>query len=156
MKRIKSIMMLCALSAALLLHCAIGPRRVGPSKRINIKPGTEVPFSKVMTPGFAQDYVRADIITKADFFASGMGAWTMKIPKGYMVFQAVPPSGQGKSNPLSGQSQGEFVLIPRSKGELVFELNPGDPIILRGGTEVIKGMGLHQVKFIASSIQKTQ
>jgi len=156
MKNFKLAVTFISIVSIFFSYCTIGPKKVGPPSKSSVDPGTEVPFSKVMTPGFAEEYVGADIVTKADFFASGMGAWTMDIPKGYMVFQALPPGVQGKTDPLSGQAKGEFVLIPKTAGELIFELRPGDPIILRGGTEVIKGMGLHLVKFIATSVQKAE
>ena len=156
MKNFKLIIAIVSTIAIVFSSCAIGPKKVGPPKKSSVAPGTEVPFSKVMTPGFAEEYIGADIVTKADFFASGMGAWTMDISKDYMVFQALPPGGQGKADPLSGQAKGKFVLIPKTAGEVIFEVKPGDPIILRGGTEVIKGMGLHQVKFIATSVKKAE
>ncbi len=145
---------LCLLVA--LAGCSAGLKKARAPKSNNIPAGTEVPFSKAMNEGYAEEYIGADIVTMAEFLAPGKGAYHIDVPKNHIVFQAVSPGGKGQSNPFSGQAMGEFVLIHKDAGDLVFELERGDLIELRGGTEVKKGHGLFFATFRATSIQRAE
>ena len=106
-------------------------------------PGTEVPFSKLVTPGFAEDYVGCDISTTAQFVAPGAGAWVLPVPiDGKVVFRVLPPGATGEKNPLSGEIQANFVVIPKEAGNPAFNLKAGDMVHLSGGTYVERATGL--------------
>lgn len=129
---------------------------------LKIVSGTKVPFSKVMNAGFAKDYVDSDIVTEANFLASGSGAYSLSAPQGYVVFQAVPLGTNGQVNPLTQQAMGDFVFVPNSYADMVFELKPGDKVQLRGGTKVrtsnpilkMIGADVTEIQFIANSMKK--
>jgi len=83
--------------------------------------------------------------------------WQTKVPKNHIVFQVIPVDGSAKSSPLGGGQLGDYVFIPKDKGEIVFDLKSGDKIKLRGGTRVRKGIiagNVEIVEFIATSITK--
>ena len=128
--------------------------------RINttVAAGTEIPFSKLMQPAFASDYRDCDIITVAEFVASGLGAWATSYPLNEkVVFRCLPPGVAGEKNPLSGEVKADFVSIPKEKSDLVFSLRPGDLVRLRGGTFVSKihPMSTYtEIFFEATSIEK--
>lgn len=103
------------------------------------KPGTKVSFSKLTTPSVAEDYVGCDVKTVAQFVATGAGAYMLpSATEGKIVFRVLPVGVKGEKNPLSGEIQANFVAIPKEDGSLVFELNPGDKVLLSGGTYVQK------------------
>lgn len=105
-------------------------------------PGTEVPFAKLVTPGFAEDYVGCNVTTLAQFVAPGAGAWVLPVPiEGKAVFRVLPQGVAGERNPLSGEIQANFVVIPKEAGDLVFKLKAGDLVRLSGGTYVEAATG---------------
>lgn len=129
-------------------------------------PGTEVPFAKLVTPGYAEDYVGCDITTLAQFVAPGAGAWALPVPiEGKTVFRVLPQGVAGERNPLSGEIQANFVVIPKAAGDLMFRLKAGDIVRLRGGTYVesataygkLLGVGgFSSIVFIATAMEAPQ
>ena len=120
------------------------------------EPGTSVQFAKVMNEGFARNYIGCYISTEVQFVATGKGAWVSGAldKKGYVVFRALPPGQKGSKNPLSGDIQANFVMIPQEKSDVLFSLNVGDILELTGGTSVKKWSGFTEVVFWATSAQK--
>lgn len=100
--------------------------------------GTEVPFAKVITSGFAQDYEGCDVATVAQFVSLRTGEYylgpNLAHPrfKGMVVFRVLPPGAHGEKNPLSGEIQANFVLIPKEQAELVVSLAPNELVKLTG------------------------
>ncbi len=129
-------------------------------------PGTEVPFAKLATIGFAQDYVGCNISTVAQFVAPGTGAWVLSVPiDGKVVFRVLPPGATGEKNPLSGEIQANFVVIPKEAGDLVFSLKAGDLIKMTGGTYVkvagtmgklVGAGGYSDIVFMANTMEKVK
>ena len=129
-------------------------------------PGTEVPFAKLVTPGYAEDYVGCDVTTFAQFVAPGAGAWVLPVPiEGKAVFRVLPQGVTGERNPLSGEIQANFVVIPKGAGDLVFKLKAGDMVRLRGGTYVetataygkLLGVGgFSSIVFVATAMETPQ
>lgn len=129
--------------------------------------GTEVPFAKLVTPGYAQDYVGCNVTTVAQFVATGSGAWMLPVPTdGKAVFRVLPPGAIGEKNPLSGEIQANFVVIPKEAGELSFKLKPGDLVRMTGGNYV-KGLStigklasgggdFSSIVFLATSMSSAQ
>lgn len=111
----------------------------------------------MMNPAYAEDYIGADVITQVEFYSpKPSNNWQTKIPKDHIVFQVIPIEGQAKESPFGGR-MGDYVFIPKLVGDIVFELEPGDRIELRGGTRVRKGIvvgGLAIVEFMATSVRK--
>jgi len=128
--------------------------------------GTDVPFAKLVTPGFAEDYVGCNITTIAQFVAPGAGAWILPVSTtGKAVFRVLPQGVAGEKNPLSGEIQANFVVIPKEAGDLIYSLKAGDLIKLTGGTYVegagvlgkISGLsGYTSIVFIANTMEKVQ
>jgi hypothetical protein len=122
--------------------------------------GTEVQFAKLMNPGFAEDYVGCDIITTAQFIASGVGENVLYTSmKDRVVFRCLPQGVTGEKNSLSGEIEANFVVIPKVLSDLVFKLKPGDLIKLRGGNSVYSatvGGNYKEIVFVASSIERIQ
>jgi len=143
------------LSIGFLLTSCSGMKTVKGSS--TVASGTEVSFEKLMNSAFARDYIDADIITEVQFHAPNKSKyWQTKIPKGHIVFQVLPIGGSPRQSPLGGET-GDYVFIPKSKGDIVFELTAGDKIELRGGTRVRKGVlvgNVEFVEFLATSIKK--
>jgi hypothetical protein len=117
----------------------------------------EVPFQKLMNPTFAKDYQLCPIPTKAEFFSADRPkAWTYppKV-KNQVVFQCVAQGDQGKAMPLSGEVTGEFIVLPKDKSDLVFELKKGDKVKITGVTWVEKGgFGVQIVYLLANTIER--
>jgi hypothetical protein len=114
-----------------------------------------------MQPAFAADYVDGDIITVAEFMASGPGVFgTMLSYTGYsqndvVVFRCQPPGAVGEKHPLAGEVKGEFVVIPKDKSDIVFTLKAGELIRLRGGTAIrTLSPGMTEIFFEATSIEQ--
>jgi hypothetical protein len=124
----------------------------------NLPPaGTEVPFARVMTPGTAEDYIGADIVSTAQFVAPGAGTYVLRYPlDGKVAFRCLPPGGKGTVNPLSKEVEANWVVIPKADSALVFECAPGDLLRLRGGTHVSKAtLGSYSmVVFVATSMER--
>lgn len=146
----------------LLTSCS-GYSTVQAPRTSTVPPGTSVPFARVINPGFAEQYVGADVITEVQFFApTPSQQWQVPIPRDHMVFQVVAPGGQPGSNPLSREPLGEYVVAPKSFADLIFSLRPGDILELRGGTIVRKTSGIVRlsgadvtlVVFQATSVRK--
>jgi hypothetical protein len=92
--------------------------------------GTEVPFSKVMDPTFASDYIGSDIITVAEFVGNGTGILLLHYPMdGKVIFRSRPPGVPGEKNPLSGEVSANFVVLAKDKSDIVFTqpFPPGPP-----------------------------
>lgn len=122
--------------------------------------GTEVPFSKLINNAFAEDYVGCNITTSAQFVASGSSnMWMPPLSiEGMVVFRALPPGAIGATGPL-GVSEAYHIVIPKEKGEITFELKPGDLVSLTGGTYV-KAYGstttddtIKRVVFVAKTME---
>jgi hypothetical protein len=122
--------------------------------------GSEILFAKLMNPGFADDYVGCDVVTTAQFFASGAGENVLKMSlEDKVVFRCLPPGATGEKNPLSGETDANFVVVPKASSNLVFELKPGDLVKLRGGNNVHSitiGGSYKQVVFVSISIDRTK
>ena len=151
----KSSIVLTVTALVLFTNCS-GYRTVSaPSSAV--PSGTKVSFEKMMNSAFARDYIGADIVTEAQFYAPNLPkAWTTKVPKGYIAFQVLPVGGEAKSSGF-GTVQGDIVFIPKSEGDLIFDLKPGDKIELRGGARMRKGIiarSVEIVEFVASSVKK--
>ncbi|WP_299207415.1 hypothetical protein [uncultured Dokdonia sp.] len=119
--------------------------------------GTEVSYAKVINPAYAKDYIGADIITEVQFYTPGASnAWQTKIPKNHIVFQVIPIGGSAKDAPFGGGALGDYVFVPKSQGDLIFNLQQGDRIQLRGGTRIRKAYigGVELIEFIATSVTK--
>lgn len=122
-------------------------------------PGTEVPFAKLVTPGFAQDYDGCNISTVAQFVAPGTGAWSLTVPiEGKVVFRVLPPGVAGEKNPLSGEINADLVVIPKEAGDLVYSLKAGDLIRLTGGNYVKMHLRVNhlEIVFIANTMERAQ
>jgi hypothetical protein len=138
-------------------------RRIQNNASVTVAAGTVVPFAKVMQPSFAADYVDGDIITVAEFMASGLGGWSDILMYGcysqndVVVFRCQAPGAVGEKNPLSGEVKGEFVVIPKNESDIVFTLKAGELVRLRGGTSIRR---IHpdneytEIFFEATSIEK--
>ena len=95
-----------------------------------------------------------------------LGAWVLPVKiKGKVVFRVLPSGTIGEKNPLSGEIQSNFVVIPKESGDLVFGLKSGDLIKLTGGTyvEVTSKYGEHMglggfssIVFMANTMEKMQ
>lgn len=121
--------------------------------------GTFVEFSKVTTPGVAEDYAGCDVTTVAEFFAMGTGNFIVQgVPTNAIAFRALSPGGRAERNPLSGEGMANFVSIEKSKAELLYSLKPGEKIKLRGGTFVSKTLigGHTNVVFQSEIMERTQ
>lgn len=96
-------------------------------------PGTVVPFSKVMNPSFIRDYKNCDIVVEAKFLKLGLppnfilGRYDIKANT---VFQIVEPGSEPTN--VGGMTIGNFAGIPKSQSALLFDLKPGETILLRG------------------------
>ncbi|GGG25295.1 hypothetical protein GCM10011344_27460 [Dokdonia pacifica] len=122
-----------------------------------IPAGTEVNYSKVINPAYAKDYIDADIITQVEFYSAGKANNDLtKVPKGNVVFQVIPVGGSAKNAPFGGGQVGDYVFLPKEQSDLIFDLQRGDKIQLRGGTRVKKYYinGAEIIVFIASSVTK--
>lgn len=122
-----------------------------------IPAGTEVQYAKVVNPAYAQDYIGADIITDVEFYSAGKANnMATKIPKNHIVFQVLPIGGTAKNAPFGGGQLGDYVFLPKSQSDLIFDLKRGDKIQLRGGTRVQKYYinGIEVIEFIATSVTK--
>lgn len=153
MKVLKSSLTLIIVAS--LLSCS-GMKTV--KSTTQIPPGIKVDYEKLTNPAYAQDYIGADVITEVEFYAAKLSnSWQTKIPKDHIVFQVIPVGGQAKDSPFGGGSLGDYVFIPKSKGDIVFELKPGDRIELRGGTRVRKSIIVNNVsvvEFVATDMRK--
>lgn len=140
-----------------LISCAGGFMSVSNNQPCS-EVGTFVQFSKVMSESFAPNYIGCDITTEAQFVATGKGAWyTPSLDKkGYVVIRCLPPGQQGQKNPLSGEIQSNFVMVPEKYSDAIFSANVGDILELRGGTTVKKQFpaGITEVVFFATSAKK--
>ncbi|MBU4185387.1 MAG: hypothetical protein KKI12_10270 [Proteobacteria bacterium] len=129
-------------------------------------PGTKISFAKLVTAGFAEDYVGCDIKTVVQFVAVGTGAWVLPVStQGKAVFRALPPGAKGEKNPLSGEIQANMVVIPKESADLLFKLSEGDMVELTGGNYVkvlakwarVAGAGSHSsIVFMADSMKKVE
>jgi hypothetical protein len=118
-----------------------------------------VPFAKVMNPGFADEYIGCSVIVRAQFVASGAGAWVLPFSTDdKVIFRVLPPGAVGEKNPLSGEVQANFVALPKTsdRSDLVFELQPGDLVQLTGGTHVATTAagGFKSITFMASDVSR--
>lgn len=142
------------ISIIFLLSGCFGFKEVGKSE--NCPPsGTEVQFEKVMNPAFAEDYVGCDIITKAQFYASGQGNYVLTTTSDdYVVNRFLPINSSGEKNAFSGETNSYFVAVPKDQSNLFFELKQGDLLELRGGTHVSSSSlasGIKEVVFFVTS-----
>lgn len=139
----------------LLTSCS-GFRTVGNTS--TVPAGTEVDFNKLMNPSFAEDYSGADIITFAEFYAPNPSNMLQtKVPKDHIVFQVVPIGQEATNSPMGGDKIGNYVFIPKSFADIIFDFKKGDKVELRGGTRIRKSIipGLAKiVEFKATSIKK--
>jgi len=123
----------------------------------NVPVGTTVNYSKVVNPAYARDYIGADIITEVEFYSAGKARnEATKVPRGYVVFQVLPLGGTPKNAKFGGGELGDYVFLPKDQSDIIFNLNRGDKIQLRGGTRVQKYYlnGIEIIEFIATSIEK--
>ena len=117
-------------------------------------PGTEVPYAKVMSSGFAKRYVGCDVVVKADYFAPSTQNITAWVKDGYAQFQTLDRGGAPSTNPLAG-AIGFLTAVPNAAADVVFTLKPGDHIAMRGGTAIRQSAAAYfEVMFVASSIRK--
>lgn len=131
---------------------------------VKVPPGTEVSFAKVTNPSFAEQYIGADVITECIFYASTISSnyiTNSKIPNGHFAFQVTGLDGNLDTNELSGESTGIIVYAPLQYSDMVFGLNRGDTLQLRGGTVVTKislgslyGVNNRYIHFKTTSIEK--
>lgn len=128
-----SIRFLLAFNLLITFGCAFSTAQKSTSCS---PPGTVVSFSKLVTPGFAQDYVGCDVSTVAQFVAPGAGAFLVPASDGKIVFRVLPPGIAGEKNPLSGEIQANFVVISKAAGKNVYNLMTGDLIRISGGNYV--------------------
>jgi hypothetical protein len=127
------------------------------SSKSTVTSGTEVSYGKVMNPAFAREYIGADIITEVEFYANGASnTWQTKVPKKHIVFQVVQIDGTPKNSGFGGGALGDYVFVPKSQGDLIFDLQKGDKIQLRGGTRIRKSLigNVEIVEFVATSVSK--
>lgn len=121
--------------------------------------GSSAPLAQVMNEAFAADYEGCDVVTTAEFFATGIGTWVLPFKtKGQVVFRVLPPGVEGQKNPLSGEVQAMFVAVDKADSALLFELAAGDRLTLRGGTVVsvanAGGSTFTSVMFVATSVAR--
>lgn len=123
----------------------------------SVPAGTTVNYSKVVNPAYATDYIGADIITEVEFYNAGKARnQATKIPKDHVVFQVLPIGGTPKDAPFGGGQLGDYVFLPKDQSDIIFNLERGDKIQLRGGTRVQKYHlnGIKIIEFVATSIEK--
>ena len=151
----KKHFILSLLLSVFLLGCS-GMRTVKGNS--TIPSGTRVSYERMMNPAFAEDYIGADVITEVQFYAPNpSNSWQSKVPKGHIVFQVIPLNGEAENSPFGGSKLGDYVYIPKSVGDIVFDLKQGDKIELRGGTRVRKAIiigGVAIIEFVATSMRK--
>jgi hypothetical protein len=114
--------------------------------------GTEVPFSKVMNPAFAKDFVGCGVVVKAQFVAAGAGDTILPIDTAGKVILRVVPPGAARENETN------YVALPKEAAALVSELKPGDLVQLIGGTNVplAGGGGSMQITFMSARIERAK
>lgn len=122
----------------------------------------DVPFAKVMNPGTAPDYQRKAVKTKARFMAPGnTEGWIwIDIPPQYMnkkvVFRVTDINNAAQMN----IGVPPHIFIEKDKSDLVFELQPGEEIVLIGHPVVgqnhlgATGPASTQIIFVAESVQR--
>lgn len=121
-----------------------------------------VPLAKLMNPGLAEDYQNKLVRVNAQFLAPGnTEGWVwVAIPSDVMskkvVFRVTAPGSDAQYG-MGGVPP--HVFINKENADLVFELQPGDPITLVGHTVVGKQDGplgpvMTQVIFVADSVAR--
>lgn len=112
-------------------------------------PGTEVSFDKVMNAAFIEDYVGCDV---AFYLAGNQGYVLQYDTKSNATFQVVAPGGEPMPS-LVRAKFGTFCGIDKSKSDIIFSLQRGDAIMMRGGPRPKHFSGnLYQSVFQADSI----
>jgi hypothetical protein len=117
---------------------------------------TEI-FAKVINPAFAGDYQAQTIRTTVQFVA----AWPTE---GYL-WGAIPESAMRNKVAFRVAAPGSplatgfgnvppHVFIAKENSDLIFQLKPGESIILTGRTVVGEKFGMKQVIFVADSVAR--
>ena len=71
----KLVMLGCA---ATLSSCTAIPDQTQTAAKCP-PPGTEVPFAKIMTTSLVADYQGCNVVTTAEFVATGTGSWLLGV-----------------------------------------------------------------------------
>jgi len=120
-------------------------------------PGTEVPFDKVMSKDFADDYMKCDVVIHGEFLFGNASQVSTFFKKGQITFQAVGPNRVSMLGP-NGVIKGNVIAIPKEKSDIVFELKPGDKIKLRGAPDYyfnfITKTNMRELIFMAISVER--
>jgi hypothetical protein len=104
-----------------------------PASSSNCPPaGTQVPLTKAMNAAFIREYERCDIQVEAQFYKMGnegfmLGKYDTNVNA---TFQVVEPGGGPQNN--VGGSFGLFAGTPKASSDILFQLKPGDKVLLRG------------------------
>jgi hypothetical protein len=115
-----------------------------------------IPFAKLMNPAFAVDYSDISISTNAQFVSPDPTpgyVWGSKIEEataGLVGFQVVAP---GQKLPTATGQLVPHAFLPKAAADILFEMKPGEAIILTGHP-CISEPGPSFVVFIADSITR--
>jgi hypothetical protein len=123
-------------------------------------PGTAVPIAKAMNPSFLKDFKGCDIAVEARFMKVGT-------PTGFRIgydtkrnttFQVLEPNGSPQS--AFGESIGLFAAVPKDASDVLFQLKPGDLIVLRGSPIALSSKfrlgSAGAALFVATSVVRKQ
>jgi hypothetical protein len=116
-----------------------------------------VTFAKVMNPAFAEEYQSQTLQTTAKFLAAGptegwlWGAIPEEVMRDKVAFRVVE---QGASAVQVFGNLPPHVFIAKEKSDLVFELKPGETVVLTGRPIVGKKLGMTQIVFLADTIAR--
>ena len=103
-------------------------------------PGTIVSLGKAMNSSFLKDFKDCDIVVAATFLKMGtppafkLGGYD---EKKNTVFQVLEPGGVPQS--AFGQTFGTFAGTPKERSDILFQLKPGDELLLRGAPRSSRG-----------------
>ncbi|MGI6393767.1 MAG: hypothetical protein ACOX2F_03380 [bacterium] len=109
------------------------PEKVQTSQNSCPEPGTMISLKKVMSHSFIKDYEKCDVSVEAEFLKMGNDGYMLRNydTSSNTTFQILIP-GEAPQASLGGMSFGIFAGTPKSNSDILFDLNQGDKIILRG------------------------
>jgi len=120
---------------------------------------TEENYKKVMSSAFAKDYEKCPVIIVAEYFGDGYLKNYRKPSKikNMYFFQCVNVGDNGRQDPATNETSGDFFVIDKSLANEVVDLKKGDKLKLTGTTFTQNYLGTNlNIFFIVNKVEIIQ